>query len=246
MFHEKYRNLMLRMEDQARLEGSIFLPNLEPQNGVENIFICMEPSSGRWAKSIEDGRREVAAGFRNFTSSIEDMILHFCVSKYLCKNKPSYHFTDISKGAMTVQDAGRNRERRYDKWMPLLTEELKLIAAPNAKIFAVGKPVWDYLNKNKAKHHFSYPLEHIIHYSPLNGNARKKGVEGKKDGFNNFLGSVNLNHIVQQTDELFASNPIIHKYRDATMKHIRSCKLTESHQKLIYIYKCSFELGMSQ
>jgi hypothetical protein len=246
MFHEKYKNLMLRMEEQASLDGAIFLPNLEPRDVVKNIFICMEPSSGRWAKSIEDGRREVGAGFRNFTSSIEDMILHFCVSKYLCKNKPSYHFTDISKGAMTVKDAMRNREKRYDKWMPLLIEELKLIAAPNARFFAVGKSVSDYLNKCNLTHHFSYPFKHIIHYSPLNGRARKKGIEGQEDKFKEFLGSVNLNQIAERTDELFTSNPIIHKYREATLKRIQSSKLTESRQKLIYIYKRSFELGMAQ
>lgn len=246
MFHEKYKNLMLRMERQANLDGAIFLPNIEPQGVVENIFICMEPSSGRWAKSVEDGRREVEAGFRNFTTSIEAMILHFCVSKYLCKNKQSYHFTDISKGAMTVKDAMRNREKRYDKWMPLLIEELKLIAAPNARFFTVGKSVSDYLNKCNLTHHFHYPFKHIIHYSPLNGRARKKEIEGQEDKFKKFLGSVNLNHIVQQTDELFASNPIIQKYRDVTLKRIRSSKLTESRQKLIYIYKRSFELGMAQ
>lgn len=246
MFHEKYKNLMLRMERQANLDGAIFLPNIEPQGVVENIFICMEPSSGRWAKSVEDGRREIEAGFRNFTTSIEAMILHFCVSKYLCKNNQSYHLTDISKGAMTVQNAMRNRENRYDEWMPLLMEELELIAAPNAKFFAVGKSVSDYLNKRNSTHHFSYPFKHIIHYSPLNGKARKKGIRGHEDDFKEFLGSVNLNHIVQQTDELFASNPIIQKYRDVTLKRIRSSKLTESRQKLIYIYKRSFELDMAQ
>ena len=87
---------MLRMEEQASLDGAIFLPNLEPRDVVKNIFICMEPSSGRWAKSVDDGRRQVEAGFRNFTTSIEAMILHFCVSKYLCKNDHSSRLSGIT------------------------------------------------------------------------------------------------------------------------------------------------------
>jgi hypothetical protein len=31
-----------------------------------NVFVCMEPSLGRWARSADEAKSKVDAGFRNF------------------------------------------------------------------------------------------------------------------------------------------------------------------------------------
>jgi hypothetical protein len=126
-FHAAYRDLETRMKALAESDNDIFLPNPEPKGPAHFILICMEPSLGHWARSAEDAHAKVETGFRNFLSSLEDFILHFAASHYLCKPEESYHVTDISKGAMVVKRAAKERWERYDRWYPLLLEELQLL-----------------------------------------------------------------------------------------------------------------------
>ncbi len=122
-FQAAYRELEARMKVLAEADGDVFLPNPEPSGPVEYVFVCMEPSLGRWARSADEARAKVKAGFRNFISSIETIILHYCIRQYLCEPTEQYHITDLSKGAMLVKRAGVTRTQRYDRWYGLLLEE---------------------------------------------------------------------------------------------------------------------------
>src|SRR5262245_42288303 len=82
-FHAGYRELEERMKALVEADGDVFLPNPEPEGPVQYVLICMEPSLGRWARSADEARSKVEAGFRNFISSMEDFILHFCARRYL-------------------------------------------------------------------------------------------------------------------------------------------------------------------
>ena len=144
-FHTAYRELEERMKVLAEADGDVFLPNPEPSGTVQYILICMEPSLGRWARSADDARLRVEAGFRNFLFSIEDFILHFCVRRWLCGPAERYHITDFSKGAMLVDYAGFARTQRYDRWYSLLQQEINLCANPSAGIVAVGNVVAEHL-----------------------------------------------------------------------------------------------------
>ena len=126
-FHAAYRVLEERMKVLAETDGDVFLPNPEPEGPVQYVLICMEPSLGRWARSAEEARSKVDAGFRNFVNSIGDFILHFCARQYLCRPEESYHITDLAKGAMLVDHARRGRKERYDAWYPLLKDEIDLV-----------------------------------------------------------------------------------------------------------------------
>src|SRR5262245_65519828 len=99
-FRTAYRDLEERMRARAVADGDIFLPNPEPEGPVHYVLICMEPSLGRWARSADEARSKVNAGFRNFVSSIEDFILHFSIRRSLCRPERRWHITDLSKGAM--------------------------------------------------------------------------------------------------------------------------------------------------
>ena len=72
------------MQALAEADGDVFVPNLTPRSPVDHVFICMEPSLGRWATSVDEGRARVAEGMRNFLGSIEDQILHYSSRHYLC------------------------------------------------------------------------------------------------------------------------------------------------------------------
>jgi hypothetical protein len=118
-FRAAYRELQARMKVLAEADGDVFLPNPEPLGPVEYVFVCMEPSLGRWARSADEARSKVEAGFQNFLSSIEDFILHFCIQQYLCEPTQRYHITDLSKGAMLVKRGRVARTQRYDRWYGL-------------------------------------------------------------------------------------------------------------------------------
>jgi hypothetical protein len=143
-FRAAYRELEARMKILAEADGDVFLPNPEPLGPVEYVFVCMEPSLGRWARSADEARSKVEAGFRNFLSSIEDFLLHFCIQQYLCAPTQRYHITDLSKGAMLVARAGSRGPNgmtggmgcSWQSWTSLLRQERKslLSAMPSPNI----------------------------------------------------------------------------------------------------------------
>jgi hypothetical protein len=187
-FRLAYRALEARMKVLAEADGEVFLPNAEPLGPVQYVFVCMEPSLGRWARSADEARSKVEAGFRNFLSSIDDFILHFCIQQYLCVPTQRYHITDLSKGEMLVARAGAARTQRYDRWYGLLVEELDLVAMLGAGIFAVGNAVAKYLQRRALPR----PFAKVIHYSGLGARARAAGIVGHEDRFEAFRSSLSL------------------------------------------------------
>ena len=95
--------------------------------------VMLSSSWKQWANSPR-----VNAGFRNFLAGLEPMLLHFCVRRFLYAPGQGYYITDLSKGAMLVKRAGVGRGERYRRWFSLLVEEIDLVAAPGARIIAVG------------------------------------------------------------------------------------------------------------
>src|SRR5579862_8434175 len=191
-FQAAYRELKGRMMACAEADGHPFLPNPEPEGPVDYVFICMEPSLGRWARTAEEAKSKVDAGFRNFLSSTETFILHFCIRRYLCESTKRYHITDFSKGAMLVKGAEQERTQRFDRWYPLLQEEIHLVATSDATIVAVGKVVSQYLKRRD----FHRPVKPVIHYSCLAGRARSAEIAGREEAFEAFRGSVSIEDMV--------------------------------------------------
>ena len=234
-FRAAYRDLEMRMKALAESDGGIFVPNPEPSQSVEYVFVCMEPSLGRWARSPDEARAKVEAGFRNFVFSIEDFILHFCIKQYLCEPSQPYHITDWSKGAMLVERAGVARTHRYDRWYGLLVEELDLVATPGARIFAVGNTVAYHLTRRAFP-----PFTKVIHYSGQAAPARAAGIVGHEDSFERFKGSVSLELVLAAAEEVLnASAPA--SLRDETLARLAGSGLSESRQQLIFNYKLAFE-----
>ncbi len=222
------------MKALAEADGDVFLPNPEPAGPVEYVFVCMEPSLGR--RSPEEAKARVEAGFRNFVSSVEDFILHFCIRQYLCEPTERYHITDLSKGAMLVERAGIERSRRYDSWYGLLEQEVDLVAKPGAGIFAVGNVVAQYLTGRQ----FPRPFTRVIHYSGQAGLARAAAIAGHEDDFEKFRNSVSLELLLATAkDVLDKSVPA--NLRDETLARLARSKLSLSRKQLIFCYKLAFE-----
>ena len=236
-FHAKYRELAERMRTLAEADGDVFLPNPEPDGPVQYVLVCMEPSLGRWARSAEEARSKVEAGFRNFLFSIEDFILHYCIRRYLCGPAERYHITDLSKGAMLVDRAGLARGERYDRWYALLQEEIDLLATPNVGIVAVGNVV----SRNLERRGFPRPVIRGIHYSGQAARARSAGIVGREDSFKAFSLSVSLEDVVATAESVLRSACVPARFRDETLSRLATSELTTSRQQLIFNYKVAFE-----
>ena len=236
-FRAEYRALEERMRELAEADGDPFVPNPEPDGPVPYVLICMEPSLGRWARSADEAKSKVEAGFRNFLHSIDTAILHFCVRRYLCGPAHRYHITDLSKGAMLVDRAGVERVERYDRWYPLLEEEISLVAAPGAGIVAVGNVVCQHLERRS----FRRPYTRIIHYSSQAGAARSAGLVGLEDEFQAFSNSVSLGDVVAAMDEVIREARVPAAVRDESLAQLSKSSLTRSRQQLIFVYKTAFE-----
>jgi hypothetical protein len=225
------------MQVLAEADGDVFLPNPEPLGPVEYVFVCMEPSLSRWARSADEARSKVEAGFRNFLSSIEDFILHFCIQQYLCASTQRYHITDLSKGAMLVERAGVARTQRYDRWYGLLVEELNLVTTPGAGIVAVGNAVAQHLER----HAFPRPFTKVIHYSGLAARARAAGIVGHEDSFETFRSAVSLERVLVTAEDVLMASGVPASFRDETLARLAKSQLSASRQQLIFNYKLAFE-----
>jgi hypothetical protein len=236
-FRAAYRRLEQRMKALAEADGDVFLPNPEPQGPVGCILICMEPSLGRWARTLDQARSKVKAGFRNFLPSDETSILHFCIRRYLCEPGDQYHVTDFSKGAMLTARAGLARERRYDKWYSLLQEEIELVATANARMVTVGKAVSQRLKRKAFRRHFTP----VIHYSGQAGRARAQGILGREDDFQAFERSVSHSDLVVAAQQVLTSACVPAAIREDTLMRLNRFALTTSRKQLIFNYKIAFE-----
>lgn len=224
------------MKALAEDDGDVYLPNPEPVAPVDYVFICMEPSLGRWADHVDQLKDRVDAGSRNFVSSIEDFLLHYSIRHYLCGHDQRYHITDISKGAMLVERADIARTERYDRWYELLLQEIDLVAKPEAGIFAVGNAVADNLTRRR----FSRPFTRVIHYSGQAARARADGIVGHEDAFEHFKNTVSLGDVLGTAQEVLDASVPPH-FRDETLAQLAGRQLSESRKKLIFNYKLAFQ-----
>ncbi len=236
-FIRAYRDLDQQMKALAESEGDVYLPNPEPTGPVDYIFVCMEPSLGRWARSAEEARAKVASGFRNYLAGIEPMLLHFSTRRFLCDTGQRYHITDFSKGAMLVEHAGKARTDRYDKWYALLQEEIDLVASPGARVIAVGRAVAEHLRRQG----FQRKVTQVIHYSPLASSARIARLEGHEDRFREFANSISSQDILSTTREVLEESRVPPAIFSEAFSIVARSQLSESRRKLVYCYKLDFE-----
>ena len=236
-FHTAYRALEQRMKALAEADRNVYLPNPDPAAPVQYVLICEDPSLRGWAKSQAEARVKVAAGYRNFlASTLEINILHFCARRYLCGPADSYHITDMAKGAMLSREADHDMRERWDRWFPLLLEEIELCAAPTAQFIAVGREVANYLAKRFAK-----PSTYVIHYSAEARGARKTFSSAHQASFERFKDTVSIKDILAATEATFCKANLRVDLREQWLKKLARRNLTDSHRQLIFHYKTKFE-----
>jgi hypothetical protein len=232
-FHDAYHDLEDRFRALAEDDGDIYLPNVEPSGPVTYVFIAMEPSLGRWARSPQEARAKVEAGFRNFVADeVGDVVLlHHAIRHYL--GTESYHLTDFSKGAMLTAHANLDRSERYDRWYRLLLAELNLVG-PEAQIFAVGKVVARHLSGRGFR-----KFTEILHYSGLAGRARAAAIRGHEAEFEAFRSTVSLTDIIATAEKVL--EPVPARLRETTLRDLARIELTTSKLALLFAYRLAFD-----
>ena len=233
-FSKQYAALEVKFKEQVKKDNedfglkSRFLANIAPKGPVDYVLIAMEPSL---PANIDD--------IRNFTVSVEDFILHFCVNEYLCKGAHAYHLTDLSKGAMLTSQAQVSRQCRYERWYSLLCEELELVAQPGTAVIAIGTAVERFLMKQQFP---SQLAGRILHYSWSASRYRQKMAERFPEQFAEFKAMVNLECIIATAERVLNEAGLGPCVRKETVKRLRAgTGLTESRKQLMFSYKCEFE-----
>jgi hypothetical protein len=236
-FGQAYNEIELRMEDLAKRNGDIYVPNIVPHGPVDYIFICMEPSLGEWARTPDEAENRLKGGFRNFLDGYNLMILRYAIQNYLCKNNQRYHITDLSKGAMLVKDAGVDRIARYKNWYPLLLEEIDLVTSPNARVFAVGTHVARFLESQK----FPREVTLLIHYSGNTVSHWNRVLQEHEEDFKLFQGTVTHEDFLDNAKDVIESSRVPYAISERALGRLRKGNLTLSRLKLMFNYKLIFD-----
>lgn len=238
MFSEEYKRLEHRFQEQVECDrqkynlGTGYLPNFTPSGPVDYILVAMEPSTG-----VAGGHEgQVSEPPLNFSWSVEDFILHYCAREYLCHRRETYHITDLSKGSMPVEDAKRHRQERYERWYPLLRNELALLQKPGkTRLIAVGKVVVDFLKKKD----LCKEVERVLHYSSAAASHRDKAIQPWVKGFEEFRRGFDGAAFRESVPKVLAGSPLA-PYADLRPVGGRRFSLTKSRMKLIFYYKNRF------
>jgi len=234
-FQNRYHELEVRMKALAEQDGDVYVPNPEPVERVDYLFICMEPSLGGWARDKTDAVKKVELGFRNFLNGYDPMILHYSIRRFLCKGSQRYHITDFSKGAMLVELAGVARKARYQRWYPLLKDEVELIAKDDAKYFAVGRNVENHLSVTQ----FPRKVTRLLHYSPRAD--RKASIREHEEAFNEFVKTVSHDDVLSVAREIVEESLVPEEIRKFVFTTLEKRTLTNSRLQLMFNYKMAFE-----
>jgi hypothetical protein len=222
--------------DAAMVDGDVYLPVFPPSGPVDAILIGMEPSLGRWARTPVEAGRRISAGFKNFMWSVEDFIVHHAVRRVLCAGGQTYHLTDVSKGAMTVEKAHVDRRARYARWSALLERELRLVSKPDARVIAIGRDVEKVLARMSGVRQFTG----ILHYSPLASAGRDAAVRGREEEFTSFAKALELTDIIEVAREVLREHSVPAPLVAETLRRLEKAQLSVCRKKLAFSYAVAF------
>ena len=233
-FRQEYEALERRFMEQVEKDNrdlnlrSGYVHNFVPRGPVDYVLIAMEPSTGVPGTDHKDPQQID----RNFSWSVEDFILHYCIRNWLCRDGESYHLTDLAKGGMKTRLAGVKRTCRYDRWYGLPKEELRLLSkGRGTRMIAIGKVVSDYLSDKR----LCERGERVLHYSPNNVGHWSGAIQGKAEQFAAFSRSVDKDAL-QATIPQVLADADMSAYADRRPRGGRSFTLSESRKKLMFHY----------
>ena len=241
-FAAQYANLETAFKEQVEKDnfdldldpGSKFLPNIHPKGPVDYVLIATEPSFGSvYGRTACDEYPS-----KNFSGSMEEFILHFCLQNYLCKDNRTYYLTCLSKGAMPVRIVTSVRNRRYRMWYPLLERELDLVLKPDGMVIVLGDTVDSFLRMQK-----SSPIHaKVIHYGKTVAGYRVKIPRRHPERYSAFAQTVSRTDIEDTARRVMKDAGTSHSETEKIMQRLMNgMGFTEARKRLMFTYLCQFE-----
>jgi len=201
----------------------------------------MEPSLGHWARTPEEAEEKIGRGFKDFAFSVGDFILHHGIRQYLCHAQgSSYHITNLSKGAMTVGEARRNREYRYNQWLELLEKELRIVKNETARVVAIGKSVRAFLESKGFSNVYA-----ILHYSQQAARYRTTWIEWDRDAFESFRQQISSRDVIATAKSVARQAQIDWNLTSPSLRRLEHQDLTDSQKALMFGYRRYFTEQLS-
>jgi len=224
----------VEQDNNMGLINSVFLRNPEICPNPQYCLIAMEPLDS----DLNELKRKIGLGYRNFLEGYEELILLYCAYNYL-GNKEDFNFyiTDLSKGSMTSADAdAEKREDRYARWQDIFKKEMNLLGNP--KLIAISKRVYNFM-------HGKMSIDYIQHYSNNKGSAdaRERDYNYINSKFAGLLDSYCADFDEREFKKWALEKFMKHlKYeRIYVVEQVLSKGLTESKRKLFALYRHNFE-----
>ena len=138
---------------------------------------------------------------------------------------------------MSVKQAKKDHWAKWNRWYPLLKEELELVANCGAPVISIGKQVERFLNAKGLKNH----VGSIVHYSAANGRAQKTAAEQQREAYRAFRCTVGFEDIEAAVCNVLRDEPNAPSIERKLEQLQLSSGFTEHTKKLVFSYKVCFE-----
>ena len=235
-FREKYDALQHQWRKRAKDHGHHYLKYVAPRDPADFVLVAKMTSIG------EKGVAETEPGCYpaidpphfNLHVSLGDLILNYGAHRHLCKPGETYYLTDLGKCAIPPGRAkGKLQDNEFHDWYPILLEELKLVAKPNATVVPVGGATGNFL---KGQPDFPYPLaEPVLHWSSAAIVAAKMASSLFPDEWKEFLEATNWEDLRSSTEEIFREAGLAQHMDDIDRRYKERFRETQIH--LMFTYK---------
>lgn len=227
-------------KDRKIWESSVYLPNMRPSGPVDYLFVGMEPSLGSWANTRSEAAEKIQQGFKNSMLSIGNFILHYCIRKYLC-HATKYYITDLSKGAMRIEDASTKRQERWENWYFLFKDEFRVVTEKIPTVITIGQTPRNFLEIKNFWTEKGLKPHSILHHSNQAAGHRKDMAKLFPEEFRQFP-KVSKSQILEIAKNILEESRMSKQLAETIMKPLKSAgDLTTSQQQLIFTYKVKFD-----
>ena len=233
---DRYQELEVRFSEKASEWKRTYLPYRTPTKPVDYILVCMEPSSH--GVSSDASAAAIRSGFRNFSLSREDFILHHCVRVYLCQGGETYFLTDVDKGMMKVEEACPQRARRYETWRDLLVEEINLVARPDGEtaVVAIGVDPAEQIEQIHEHLRARY-VGRTLHYSRTGMAHRQNAKYQDPGGYDSFRSGLDGHaYLTKTTTDTLSELGINGQSATDRLSLVSARQLSECERMLMFTY----------
>ena len=235
-FGEQYGNLQSQWRQLAKDHCHQYLKYLTPRAPVDFVLVAKMTSIGeKDAAEVPPGEfPDIAPPGYNLLTSMGDLILNYGAHRHLCRPGERYYLTDLGKCAIPPKYAkGKIQNEEFTAWYPMLLDELRLVAKPEATVVPVGSATGNFL---KAQPNFPYRLTTpILHWSTAAVSAAKMAGSLFPREWDEYRRNTCWEDLRASTEEIFTAAGL-GQHMDDVHRRFKD-KFGEFHAHYMFTYK---------